>query len=182
MKMKQASAGAALMQVKTANGLELNNKVIRPQLLKEVEGELILTSRYVPEGKDAKQVADDLARAARVLKSRQHVLLSPRGTAYDDKSYLATIRTHKLLDNGVTFTFGLEKSASSSLWNGEPWEELLDMEWVFRAPRPQILQSHFAKQLREGRLAEVLSSTASLPAAKILTVLAKFAPDRCLSS
>lgn len=164
-------AGAAMLQTKTAENLLLNNTVIEPRFWKEEAGDLFLLANYFPEGKTFKAKADDLARAARVLKSQQHILVRPRGTFFEEKYALATVNSHKLADDRIVFTFGLEKSTSEAKWGAQPWEQLVKEEWVFKAPKPQVLQSHFFKLLRQGALSDVLQQNRSAAAILRVTLL-----------
>lgn len=117
---------------------------------------MILRATYQPRGGDDKAQKEDLTSAARVFRYNQHISVIPQGNKgdYDDRFTLVPIRSSKVLKDCITFTFAIPQNLPEDLW-GEDVNQLTQMPWEFKVSQQQVLQRHFLKKLKEGRLQQL---------------------------
>lgn len=130
--------------------------------------EMIFKASYYAAGEDK---ADDLAKAARILRINQHVLVVPgtqKGNMAENFA-LAHIRKSKLYEDRIEFCLAVAENTADALWD-DCWESVTRIPWTFKPTRTQVLQRHFLNKLRDGALRQLMTSSPSSAPQQIIRV------------
>lgn len=145
------------MQVLVDRDLKLGKNTIHPAQVSANNEEVLFSANYHGFGSDSKARSEDLVRAARIFKKNQHVPmgLEARPGQLPFQLALAHIRSSVTHDTHMQFTFAVPAHIADALWNTS-WDAIRDQPWTFKPSRPQVLQRHFAKSLRDGSIRKLL--------------------------
>lgn len=150
---------------------ELGNTRIRPALDSQDGEEVVLRADYYPYGQNKRAKTIDMARAARVFRSGQQLQVAPEADSHEPRKQfvLAQIRTSKVHDDRITFSFAIPEHVAERTWS-DPWQAVAQRPFLFKPSANQIIQRHFHRKLRDGALRDLLLSGESKPVQQIIKV------------
>lgn len=159
------------MQCLVNNEQELGNTKVRPTVESQDGEEVILRADYYPYGVDKRAKKIDMARAARIFRSGQQLQVAPEAGPGEPRIsfVLAQIRSSKVHDDRIAFSFAMPEHVADKTWNGQ-WQTITQRSFLFKPSANQVLQRHFHRQLRDGALCELLMSGERKPVQQIIKV------------